>query len=93
MGQGRNSRPRPTDRGAQPRHIGLALAADVEQPGMKGDRHGKAGEDEVGGVVEQIAPALERAHGALEHDPHGLERIFADDQHDQPGNRAERQAD
>ena len=33
---------------AEPGDIGLAVAADVEQPGMSGDRHGEAGEDEIG---------------------------------------------
>ena len=66
-------------------HVGLALAADVEKAGMEGNGNRKAGEDEVGGVVEKIAPALERAHGALEHDPHGFQRIFANDQHHQAG--------
>ena len=69
--------------GTDARHVGLALAADVEQAGMEGHRHGQAGEDEVGGVVEQVAPALERAHRALQHDPHGLERILADDEDDE----------
>ena len=50
---------------------------------MEGHRHGQPGEDEVGGVVEQIAPALERAHRALQHDPHGLERVLADDDDDE----------
>ena len=43
---------------AQPAEIGLALAADVEQAGMEGDRHREAGEDEVGGVVERVADRL-----------------------------------
>ena len=49
----------------------LALAADVEQPGVEGDGDREAGEDEVGRVVERVADALaaaERAaqqHGAV----------------------------
>ena len=36
----------------------LPLAADVEQPGMEGDRDREAGEDEVGGVEEREAERL-----------------------------------
>ena len=73
------------DRRTQPGEIGLAFAADIEEAGMEGDRNGKAGEDEIGGVVEQIAPALQAADRAFQHDPHGFERIFADDDNDQAG--------
>ena len=49
-GQGRGPGRRARRRG---RRLGLALAADVEQAGVEGDRDGEAGEDEVGGVVER----------------------------------------
>ncbi|HZY50738.1 MAG TPA: hypothetical protein VFE64_13275, partial [Devosia sp.] len=65
--------------GADARHIGLPLAADVEEAGMEGHRHREPGEDEVGGIVEHVAPALERAERALDHDPHRLEGVLADD--------------
>ena len=55
-------------RDAEAADIGLALAADVEQAGMEGDRDGEAGEDEVGGVVEREADALGRAEGAVDQD-------------------------
>src|SRR5829696_3310522 len=52
---------------------------------MKGDGDGKASKNKVRGVVEKIAPALERTHRPFQHDPHGFERIFADDQNDKAG--------
>ena len=42
-------------RAAKAGDIGLPLAADVEQAGMEGHRDGKAGEDEIGRVVERVA--------------------------------------
>ena len=51
---------RQTSADAEAADIGLALAADVEQAGMEGDRDGEAGEDEVGRVVERVADALRR---------------------------------
>ena len=72
-------------RDAEAADIGLALAADVEQAGMEGDGDGEAGEDEVGGVVEREADALAVAERAVDHEPHGLERVLADDEDDQAG--------
>ncbi len=45
------------DADAEAGDIGLALAADVEQAAMEGDRDGKAGEDEVGRIVEREGEA------------------------------------
>src|SRR5262249_984242 len=58
------------------------LAADVEQAGMEGDRDGKAGEDEIGGVVERVADRLGRADGADDEQPERVQGIDADDAHD-----------
>ena len=70
---------------ARARQIGLPLATDVEQPGMEGQRHGEAGEDQVGGVVERVADRLAVAEGAVDQHLHGLERALADDDDDQAG--------
>ena len=70
------------ERHAEAADIGLPLAADVEQAGMEGDRDRQAGEDEVGGVEQREADALAIAERAVEHEPHGLERVLADDQDD-----------
>ena len=72
---------------AEPAEIGLALAADVEQPGMEGDRDREAGEDEVGGVVERVADRLDIAEGAVTSSSHRLERVLADEEHDEPGDQ------
>ena len=45
------------ERDAEAAEIGLALGADIEKPGMEGDREGKAGEDEVGRVEQRVADA------------------------------------
>src|SRR5271163_668827 len=73
-------------RRAQARDIGLALDADVEQPGVEADRDRKAGEDETGGVIERESDAFEIAEGAGDENLHRLERILADRQHDETGN-------
>ena len=72
-------------RDAEPADIGLALAADVEQPAMEGDRDGEPGEDEVGGVVEREADALAIAEGAAQHQHRRLDRALADREDDEPG--------
>ena len=54
------------ERHAEAAEIGLPLAADVEQPGVEGDRDGEAGQDEVGGVEEREADALAVAERAAE---------------------------
>ena len=56
----------------EPAQIGLPLAADVEQPGMEGHRHGQPGEDQVGGVVERVAHRLAIAEGAVDQGLHRL---------------------
>jgi hypothetical protein len=45
---------------------------------MEGDRHGKAGEDEVGRVIEREADVAAAAEGAVDHRPGRLPRVFAD---------------
>ena len=52
---------------------------------MEGDRHRKAGEDEIGGVEQREADACAAAEGALDQDDGGVERILADQQHDEAG--------
>ena len=73
------------DRRTESRDIGLPLAADIEQPRMDGDRHGQAGENEVCGVKQRVAPAIGRPESAAEHDGHGLDRVFPDEQHHEAG--------
>ena len=65
MTKGTPGKARQTKRDAEAGDIGLAVAADVEQAGMEGDRDRKAGEDEVGGVEEREADALGIAERAL----------------------------
>ena len=59
---------------AQAAEIGLALGADIEQPGMEGDREGKAGEDEIRRIEQRVAEARAIAEGAVEHDAQALQR-------------------
>ena len=70
-------------RDAEAADIGLAFAADVEQPAMEGDCHRKAGEDEVGRVIERVADAVAGTEGALHHQHRGAQRVLADEQHHQ----------
>ena len=51
------SRASSTTPDAQPAQRGLAFGADVEMPAMEGHRDREAGEDEVGRVVQRVAPA------------------------------------
>ena len=46
------------DRHTEPADHRLALGANVEQTGMGGDREGKPGEEEIGGIVKRKAPAV-----------------------------------
>jgi hypothetical protein len=52
-------------RDAEPADIGLALAADIEQPAMEGDRDRQTGEDEAGRVIERVGDVLAAAEGTL----------------------------
>src|SRR5271155_2559363 len=72
--------------GAEPRDIGLALDADVEEAGMETDRDREASEDEAGGVIEREAEPLEIPDRARDQDLDGFERILADRQNDKAGN-------
>ena len=54
------------ERDAEARQRRLALAADVEQPGMIGDRDGEADEDEIGHVEQREAEPLAGAEAALD---------------------------
>ena len=69
---------------AKPADRGLPLATDVEHPRVEGHRHRKPGEDEVGGIVERVAPARGRADGPAHHVAHGFPRAFPDVEHHQP---------
>ena len=62
--------------------IGLAVAADVEEAGMGGDRHREAGEDEVGRVVERVAEVVAVAEGAGDDGLKRGERVLADGEDD-----------
>ncbi len=73
------------DADAEAGDIGLALAADVEEAAVEGDGDRKAGEDEVGRVVEREADALAAAERAVDQDDRGAERVLADEEHDQAG--------
>ena len=72
---------------AEAPHHGLALATDVEQAGVEGDRHGKAGEDEVGGVVERVADRLRRAEGSHQQELQRMEGFDADEARDEADNK------
>ena len=71
----------------EPADIGLSFAADIEQPGMEGDRDGKAGEDEIGRVIERVADGLVIAESPVEHDVQRFDRVFAERQDDKGGDR------
>ena len=71
----------------EPAQIGLPLAADVEQPGMEGQRHRQPGEDQVGGVVERVAHRLAIAEGAVDQGLDGLDRALADQDDDEAGDQ------
>jgi hypothetical protein len=68
----------PDEDDAQPPDIGLTFGPDIEQARVIGQRHGEAGEDEVGGVVERVAEARTVAEGPVEHDADGLQRVLPD---------------
>ena len=74
-------------RDAKATHRRLTLAADVEQPGVIGDRDREAGEDEVGGVVEGIAPAIGRPECARDHHLQRHPRALTDQQDHRPRDR------
>ena len=68
----------------------LPLAADVEQPGMVGDRDREAGEDEIRGVEQREAERLARAEAARDQEPRRGERVLADAEHHEPGDQERR---
>ena len=71
----------------------LALRPDIEQPGLEGERSGKAGEDEVGGVIERVAERAGR-ESSLQQDPEDLQRVLADQRdHDCRRQQRKRQVD
>ena len=76
--------------GAEAAEGRLTFAADVEQPGMIGDRDRKPGEDEIRRVEQREAEALARAEAALDQEPRRGERIFADAEHHEPGDEERR---
>ena len=63
--------------------VGLALAADVEQAAVEGDRDREPGEDEAGRVVERVADRLAVAERAIDQELDRLERVLAEQQHEQ----------
>src|SRR5690606_23005572 len=71
------------DDDTKPGHIGLAIATDIEQATMRRNGDGKAGEDEIGGVIERIADVVAIAEGAGDDGPDGGDRVLADHQHDE----------
>ncbi len=60
----------------------LPLATDVEHPCVESDGDRKTCEDKVGGIVKRITNT-EFAQSPRNHDLHGLNRIFADEHHNQ----------
>ena len=75
---------------AEAADIGLALAADVEQAAVEGDRDREAREDEAGGVEQRVADRLAIAEGAEDQELDRLERVLAEEQHDQAGDQERR---
>ena len=66
-----------------PEHA-LSLAADVEQPGVEGQRHRHPGKDQ-GGSVEDRLPDPDLAHEHVgDVELHGLHRVFPDQDDQQP---------
>ena len=63
---------------AQAANHRLTLSANVEHRGLERDGHGKPGEDEVGGVIKRVAPAICRPKRAVDHGHQRLERVFPD---------------
>ena len=72
-------------------YVALPLAADVEQSAMQRHRDRQRGEDEVGGVIERVAPRLAKAEGAAHQAHQRLHRAFAQHQDHDPRNRERRQ--
>jgi hypothetical protein len=70
--------------------VGLALAADVEQAAVEGDRDREPGEDEAGGVEQRVADRLSVAERAEDQQTHGFQRVLAEEQHDQAGDQERR---
>ncbi len=66
------------DRHAEPAQHRLALAADVEHAGVKGDRDRQPGEHEVGGVIKCVAPAIGGPQRAGDHQLDRRDRVLAD---------------
>ena len=66
-----------------PEHA-LALAADVEQPGVEGQRHCHPGKDQGGGVEDRL-PDPDLAHENVSNvELDGLHRVFPDQDDQQP---------
>ena len=70
-------------RHAQTAQHRLAFTTDIEQPRVKGDGNAKAGEHEVRGVIQRIAPAIGAAQSAGHHQFDGRNGVFPDAQNDQ----------
>jgi hypothetical protein len=77
-------------RNAKARDIGLALAANVEQASVKSHRHSKAGKNKVGGVIEREAETFAVAECAEDHQFNGFQRVLADRDHHQTGDKERR---
>ena len=75
---------------AEATDVGLALAADVEQAAVERDRDREAGEDEARGVKQRVADRLAIAEGAVDQKLDRLERVLAEEQHDQAGDEERR---
>ena len=71
---------------AQPADHRLTFTTDVEQTGMGGDRHRKAGKEEIGGIIERVAPAIGGPQRAIDHQVQRLHRAFTDQQDHDCGN-------
>ena len=78
------------ERDAEARQRRLALAADVEQPGMIGDRDGEADEDEIRHVEQGEAEPLPGAEAALDQVARRSERVLADAEHHEAGDEKRR---
>ncbi len=70
-------------RDAEAADVGLPLAADVEQAAVEGDRDRETREDEAGRVKQGVADRLAVAERAVDQELDRLERVLAEQQHEQ----------
>ena len=59
----------------------------LNRPAWKRDGDAEAGEDEARRVEQRVAKIVQRPERAVEQDRNGVQGVFTDEQHDQPGDK------